>query len=355
MEQILDDSTQNYKTIATTVDYVDEPLFAARAHLIPLPPPDNEDFVEAMRLLFRILQTARNEEVLLLYSTTSRWYPDLLAAAVMGIWPRRLRPVIVLTGDMWEPKRPLRHLFNRFLIKLADRAIDRYAVVSTAELQLFPRIWGVDPAKMRFCPWGVTGRDHEKLGDEAPPGNYIFVGGNTYRDYEPLLEAVWQLPEYHFLMATTCLQDRSDLPPNVVVRPVRYREYMALMRLATAVISPVRLGMRRTAGLLTFLNAMWLKKPTIVTDALGVRDYVQDGETGLIVDGTPDSYVKALRWILDPANRDRVAYLGEKAHQVVAQQFTFENHVIALLEVLDEAAQGAAAADHSSQFRINAA
>lgn len=184
-----------------------------------------------MRLLGRILQAARKEDALLLYSTASPWYPDMLAAAIVGLWPKRHRSV----------------------------------------------------------------------------------------------------------------------------RPVRYREFMALMRSATVVVSPVRLGMRRTAGLLTFLNAMWLKKPTIATNALGVKDYIQDGETGLIVDGTPGSYVKALRWVLDPANRDQVTCLCAKAHQVVSEQFTFENHVFSLLTVLDEAMSETTCARVSPHIKVKSA
>ena len=347
----------NPEKFATTADYFDEPRFVARACPIPLPPPDNEGFVEAMRLLGRILAAARGKKALLLYGSNSRWYPDMLAAAIVGLWPKRYRPVIVLTGDTWEPKPGLRHLVNRLVVKLADRAISRYTVVSTDELHIFPHAWGVAEAKMRFCPWGVTARDHDDETDTfaTPPGDYIFVGGNTYRDYEPLLAAARQLPGYHFLMATACLSGRADLPPNITVRSVRYSEFMVLMRSAAVVIAPIRLGLRRTAGLLTLLNAMWLGKPTIVTDALGARDYIQDGETGLIVDGTPESYVEALRWMLDPGNRDQVTSLCARAHRVVSEQFTFENHVISLLAVLDEAISEAARGPVSPDIQVKAA
>ena len=37
---------------------------------------------------------------------------------------------------------------------------------------------------------------------------------------------------------------------------------------------------------------MILEKLTIVTNTLGVRDHIKNGETALVVDGTPESYAE---------------------------------------------------------------
>ena len=64
---------------------------------------------------------------------------------------------------------------------------------------------------------------------------------------------------------------------------------------------------------------MVLGKPVVVTDALGVRDYVEDRRTGLIVPpGDPAAMRAALDWLLDPANASEVRAMGERARAVAS-------------------------------------
>lgn len=101
----------------------------------------------------------------------------------------------------------------------------------------------------------------------------------------------------------------------------------------------MRQGLRRSTGHQTYLNAMKLKKPTIVNDVYGVRDHVRDHDTGLIVDGSAYGYVQALRWVIDPANKEQVRQMCEYAARDVADRFSPETHARHLLAVMDEVMQ----------------
>ena len=67
-----------------------------------------------------------------------------------------------------------------------------------------------------------------------------------------------------------------------------------------------------------------------------MEDYVQDKVTGLLVDGTPESYVQAIRWILDPQNEEEVKGIGNSARKSVAEQYTLANYVDGVKAVIDE-------------------
>jgi glycosyltransferase involved in cell wall biosynthesis len=91
---------------------------------------------------------------------------------------------------------------------------------------------------------------------------------------------------------------------------------------------------------------MYLRKPTIVTDSMSVRDYVTDGENGLVVDGTPEGYVEALSCTLDPDNAARIAAMTENAHRR-AREFSSDRlamcmyaHMMDLLESNGHACAG---------------
>ena len=328
--------TKTQPAFATTVDYLSDPRFAARTRLVRRPPPGG--LKEAASIFGRILRAALKENVLLLTSSWGRLHPDILAAAVIGLWPARLRPVVVLMGCMWEPNDGARAPLEKTIMKLADRTIDRYVVQSTEELRVFPETWGVDPAKVRFCPFFFSFTQEDLAAAEnALEEGYIFAGGNSHRDYEPLLAAAQCMPERRFIFATHLLDQHRDLPPNVQAGPVSHHEFVLLMRSAAVTVVPIRRGLRRAVGQQTYLNAMWLRKPTIVTDTLGVRDHVHHRETALIVEGTPESYVEALRWVFDPHNREEIERLGNNARRVVQEQFSFEKHIARLLKIMDEA------------------
>lgn len=333
--------TKRQSAFATTLNYPGAPGFVARTHLVKRPPPGG--LKEATGIIGRILWTALKEDVLLLTSSWGRIHPDILAAAMMGFWPKRLRPTVVLMGCMWEPNNGIRAPLEKAIVKLADRAIDRYVVQSTEELSIFPKTWDVDPAKMRFCPFFYSFTEEDLVATTGDPEeDYIFAGGNSHRDYEPLVEAARRMPGRRFIFATHLLEHRTNLPPNVQAGLVSHPEFVSLMRSAAATVVPIRRGLRRAVGQQTYLNAMLLRKPTVVTDTLGVRDHICHRQTALIVDGSPESYVEALEWILDPKNREEVDRLRRNAHNVVQEEFSLEKHVTRLLNIMDEAIYEAA-------------
>jgi len=289
-------------------------------------------------LIFLILNASRKECALLLNSTQGDIFPDILACVLLGFVPKRFRPKIALMGAMWQPNTGLRGTVERIIIKLADRAIDRYIVQSTEELTVFPQTWGVSEEKMRLCPYRYNAAD-EKLTDEPPPPeDFIFAGGNSLRDYRPLVEAARQLPEYQFIIATKKLHQIVDPPPNVTAGPVTHDEFVRLMRAAAVVVIPMEQNLKRAAGQQTYLNAMFLRKPTIVNNIFGVHDHIIPGENGMIVDGTPQSYVEAIRWVKNPANAEALQKMGDAGYETVIEKFQPKHFTACLTEHMFELA-----------------
>jgi len=185
-------------------------------------------------------------------------------------------------------------------------------------------------------PYFYTSTEKMLAAPAPPQENHIFAGGNSHRDYLPYLEAIDALREYEFVIATNLLEHKT-LPPNVRAGLVPRNEFARLMRTSRAVVVPMKRNLIRAVGQQTYLNAMLLEKPTIVTDTQGVRDHVRDGETALVVDGSPQSYMDAIRKVLDPANKTEIDKMCKVAHKTVLERFNFQNHATRLLAVLDEA------------------
>lgn len=288
-------------------------------------------------LFWRVLKAALSSGAALLFSSRGYMKPELLACVVMGFLPKRFRPAIVLYGEMFQPDNGILRQFERFFIKLVDRSVYFYVVYSTAELELFPELWGVDKGKMRFCPFYISHNRIQQRERKKKLGEHIFAGGNSHRDFESVIKAAKQMPEYEFVLATKKLSEKQDFPPNVRVEWMSLDEYLDLIDTAVVVIVPLTMGLKRTTGLLTILESLSLEKVIIVPDAIGIRDYVFDHKTGIVVSNLPDGYVEAIRWVLAPENQDQVSKMGIEARRSVLEQFTLEKHVEKLLSVMHEA------------------
>ena len=153
----------------TSIDYSDYPKFADQAQRVLVSPDGRPSLKDEIRMFFRILQAAAKDSVLVIRSSWGRFNADVLAGAVIGLWPQRYRPVVVLTGCMWEPERGIRHLGERLVVKLLDRAVCLYAVQSSEELTIFSETWHVSAEKTRLCPYffTFTRQDLVDLPDQA--------------------------------------------------------------------------------------------------------------------------------------------------------------------------------------------
>lgn len=321
-------------SFGTTIDYVAEARFAAPVRLAPRPAPTHP--AAALRLIAATLRLARQERWLLLPTSWGRLHADMLATMLLGLWPGSIRPSVVLVGCMWEPNGGMRALVERLVIRLGDRAARAWVVQSSEEMELFPRLWGVSAAKMRRCLYYAPMTRAAAPPGAVSDGGYVLGVGNSLRDYAPLLAAARQLPEHRFVFATHLLDRSPELPPNVETGQVSSCRYEQLLRGASVVVVPVRADLWRAAGQQSYLDAMWLGKAVVVPATLGVRDHIQHGETGLIVDGSAAGYAGALRSLLGPAHRADRERIGQGAHCAVREHFTFDHHVRRLLQIMTE-------------------
>ncbi len=277
--------------------------------------------------------------VLLLGSMGRRdLYQDLvIALLVRRVTHRRARIVLTdctwsqgskaLSGDRRVVARVLR-VAHRLLVRGLDGPRTVFCVLSEDERRVFPATWGVAPQRVVATPFSHTVWDHD--GVVPPRGDYVFAGGDSMRDYDLLLRACRGL-DLRVVVGTRL--PLPDAPPNVEVGPLSHEEFMDSLLGAGAVVVPLRDDGYRSAGQQTYLNAMLLEKPVVVTDALGVRDIIVDGVDGMVVPAEPSALRAALVRCLSPGDEDEVARMGREARQKVLRDFTPAAYRGRILEV----------------------
>ena len=217
----------------------------------------------------------------------------------------RRRAVHVMYDCYWYGGNWLRRAFMRFCLKTVDLCV----VWTNVECERYARTYQVPSAKFAFVRHHHTLKRYEfAIADDG----YIFTGGNSDRDYRLFFDAVRDLP-FPSVVATNLPQLLRGLavPPNVRVvnaSPTEFRQLMARSRL---VVVSMQANLLRTGGQQTFLNAMHMGKPVILTDPEGGRDYIEHGKSGLLV-----RYPDAI------ALRDAIRFLWERAEDagVIAER-----------------------------------
>jgi glycosyltransferase involved in cell wall biosynthesis len=295
------------------------------------------------RYLRTIYREAPDHDVVLVVGSLAarELYIDLIATGLLKL--RRKRPPVIVTDATWEPgsatlaKRlgPLARVLpwaSRVAIRAIDHPSNVYTVLSSEECTTFPATWGIPAERVVYTPFHVTLFDY--LDAEPTPGDYVFAGGDSLRDHGLLLRAVDGL-DVPVRIASGKLP--AELPPNVTAGRVPHDEYMRLLLGCRLVVVPL-LVRNRSAGQQTYLNAMALGKPVIVTDAPGVADHVEDGRTGFVVPPDADALRERLRWVLDPANAEAVAAVAAAGRAEARGRFGADAYVRRLLELCGDMA-----------------
>ncbi len=281
------------------------------------------------RFLRQIVRAAKGADAVVLRGTSgfSEGYAEALAALLIKL--RWSHPPLLLVSDAtWDvtsqavesrvpgPARRFLPTLARWGVRATDGRHVVYGVLSQDEQRAFAGRWRVDGERVRFIPFYATlSRD---LTGSATNEGYVFAGGNSYRDYDLLVEAADGLDVP--VRVASSWQPSRPLPANVKVGPVPQAEYNRLMLGASLMVLPLRPA-ARSAGQQTYLSAMLAGKPLIVTDAPGVKDYVDPGETALVVDNDPVALRAAITWVLDPAHRAEVQLMTEKARRAVEERY----------------------------------
>lgn len=302
--------------------------------------PNTDGFLEELKVEIRrfwtVLSWARECEVLVLDSVSGRFHPDLLACIFMRFLPKR--PAILMADDMWNKGNFFKYNFQKLLIRLADPVIQRYAVHSIGEGEIFAKLWGISPEKVRVCLYHYTFTEAEINSGPIATNGYIFAGGNPARNYDALLETARRLPHRKFIIATRMLNERKDIPTNVQIVKVSHTEFIRLMRESDMVITPLVSGQTKSSGQQTYLNAMRLGKISIVNgdNVFGVSDYIQNYVNGITPNGTPEDYCQVIEWVYNPANQEAVEKIKRKAQETV-MEFTYERHLRTMASIVEEA------------------
>ena len=258
---------------------------------------------------------------------------DTIFALLQSCLPFRRVPCVQIDCLWRQDPRRSKHLLRTVTLKIMNRSVARFCVWARRERENFSQAFRLPIEKFVFIPYHTTAVEY--VLPMPTDGEYIFSGGNSDRDYRTLLEAVDGLP-VRVLIASTEPNLPSDMriPPNVDVRGYTPDAFLRTMAGCRLNVVPLTAGLLRSAGQQSFLNSMWLGKPTIVTDPEGGADYIADGVDGILVrPADPAALRAAIVRLLDDPHAARV--MGERARRR-AVHYTTDAHFRTIIALVRE-------------------
>ena len=166
-----------------------------------------------------------------------------------------------------------------------------------------------------YKPRGVT--------PPAGQPDHIVSVGLTYRDYPTLLSALHSLPHIrcHLYIGSAWVESeagfrRESVPENVRIMPYVHPRVLREQCLDSRFMAiPIRQTTELTAGCTSAQIAQAVGRAVIATDIPGLRDYIEDRKTGLLVErANPAAMAAAISYLWDhPEEAEAMGSCGREA------------------------------------------
>jgi glycosyltransferase involved in cell wall biosynthesis len=179
----------------------------------------------------------------------------------------------------------------------------------------------------RFCFLPFKSNHSKRPSYHLPMDNFIFSGGNGKRDYACLIEAV-QDTGIPVIISATDPSVRKELKhlPNVMVLGAPEPAYAQLTAASRFVVVPMIYSGVKGGAEAFFCDGMWHSKAVVASCSIAAEDYIDDGETGYVVQaGDSEGLRKRIVELWnDP---EKCKEMGRKGRKRCEKYFTHESFI----------------------------
>lgn len=250
------------------------------------------------------------------YSHIISWeqFLGLVTVFFMRLFRVKKAPKMTIMALIYKPKKGLVGRVFEWFVRFAVTSdyVHKIIVYSQSEVDYYTEYFGVSRSKFATELLGVADRPDLRSEPQAERKPYYVAAGRSNRDYD-FLRSAWPKDEKELLII--CDVEKNEDSGNIrYLKNCHGDEYLRLLAGARAALVPLK-SEKFSSGQLVFLQAAMLGKPVITTPNDTVPDYVDDGQTGMIIRKTPESLADALHRLDDPAEYQRMCRNARRAFE----------------------------------------
>ncbi len=258
-------------------------------------------------------------------------FPQL--AFTLGLQTRLMRkntPIVAHVFNIGTCYPGLKGMLARFALK----NVTRFVVHTHVEIDMYSEWLNIPKDRFVFAFFQKDEMELEPKENNEKP--FIVAMGSARRDYATLINAVKENGIRTMIIAAPRALEGIEILDNVeVVSGISMQECLELSNQARINIIPLQKIGSTGSGQVTIVTTMMLGKALIVSNCNGASDYIENGETGLLVE--PGSVEEMRHAINKLWNDDDLRNkINKQAGTYAKRHFTDEVAGKKLGQILDE-------------------
>ena len=249
-------------------------------------------------------------------------FPYALLRSLVG---QNHPPLIILAFN-------IRGVISHFLglARFGLRSVSRVVVFTPGEVEQYQRLLSLPPEAISYCPHGwydpMLWYDPEKRTKSmglAQAGRFIFTSGRSYRDYGTLARAIDGTEVKAMVSGRAFNLAGIDLPKNLEATGwLTERDFQDYLYESSFYVMPLQ-PITFAGGDSSVLQAMSFGKAVVATRAPSTETYIEDGQTGLLVEpGDVEGMREAIIHLW--RNPDQAIWMGKEARRRFEENHTID-------------------------------
>jgi len=223
------------------------------------------------------------------------------------------------------------------ILKLLRIEHEKFILFSECEAELYRDKLKIDRSRFRYLPCGIFEKSNDLPPSISESKDYYFSGGYSNRDFRSLIEVFTKLDKKLVIVGSSLNSDlgRLDgLPSNIIVKKdISGDEFEKYVRYSRACILIMKFN-TGAAGQSVLLRYMRNKKAIIASDTDIIREYIDHGQSGLLVRNPLTELPDIISQLENsPA---KIAELGAWARKKYEDKFSYRAVTSRLFEIIDE-------------------
>lgn len=157
--------------------------------------------------------------------------------------------------------------------------------------------------------------------------NYVFTGGEAFRDWTNFIKCAENLPEIQFIGVARYMTfpHKENLPGNLkMYYDIPEDEFYSLVKKCRIVFLPLK--SQAPCGLIVIIKAALMSKPVIITETPSTKNYISDKNSGLLINmNSLDEMVTSIKELF--YSKDLRKLYAENLKKYVIENFSSEGNV----------------------------